>query len=170
MPHLAYRWPVTDAGPSVSLRPLRDDEYAAFVEASKAGYARGIEEQGGYSRDFARRKAEDDFGKVLPNGLQTPGHAIFVVVADGEAVGRLWIAEREMGGRRALFIYDIEIDDTFRGRGLGRTTMLLAEEEGRRRGLPRIELNVFGGNEVARRLYRSLGYVENAVQMSKDLS
>jgi predicted GNAT family acetyltransferase len=26
---------------------------------------------------------------------------------------------------------------------------------------------VFGGNEVARRLYRSLGYEENAVAMSK---
>jgi hypothetical protein len=30
-------------------------------------------------------------------------------------------------------------------------------------------LNVFGGNEVARGLYRSLGYSENAVIMSKSL-
>jgi ribosomal protein S18 acetylase RimI-like enzyme len=47
--------------------------------------------------------------------------------------------------------------------------MLLAEAEARRRGLGRIMLSAFGGNEVARNLYRSLGYTENAVFMSKDL-
>jgi ribosomal protein S18 acetylase RimI-like enzyme len=47
--------------------------------------------------------------------------------------------------------------------------MLLAEEEARRRGLMRMALNVFGGNDVARNLYRSLGYVETSVQMAKNL-
>ena len=36
-------------------------------------------------------------------------------------------------------------------------------------GLDRIELNVFGGNEVARGLYRSLGFAESAVYMGKDV-
>ena len=47
--------------------------------------------------------------------------------------------------------------------------MLHAEEEARRRGLRHVGLMVFGGNEVARNLYRSLGYAENAVVMSKPL-
>jgi hypothetical protein len=33
----------------------------------------------------------------------------------------------------------------------------------------RVDLNVFGGNEVARALYRSLGYEEIAVYMRKGL-
>jgi RimJ/RimL family protein N-acetyltransferase len=41
--------------------------------------------------------------------------------------------------------------------------MVYAEEEARRRGLDRVGLMVFGGNEVARNLYRSLGYAEIAV-------
>jgi ribosomal protein S18 acetylase RimI-like enzyme len=45
----------------------------------------------------------------------------------------------------------------------------MAEEEARRRGIDRVALNVFGGNKVARQLYRSLGYEENAVAMSKKL-
>jgi ribosomal protein S18 acetylase RimI-like enzyme len=45
--------------------------------------------------------------------------------------------------------------------------MLYAEEEARRRGLNRVGLMVIGGNGVARNLYRSLGYAENAVFMSK---
>jgi hypothetical protein len=48
--------------------------------------------------------------------------------------------------------------------------MLFAEEEARRRGHDRVALNVFGGNVVARNLYRSLRYDENAVAMSKKLS
>jgi ribosomal protein S18 acetylase RimI-like enzyme len=47
--------------------------------------------------------------------------------------------------------------------------MEFAEDEARRRGIDRVALNVFGGNEVARGLYRSLGYKENAVAMSKRL-
>jgi Acetyltransferase (GNAT) family. len=48
--------------------------------------------------------------------------------------------------------------------------MLLIEEEARRRGFTEIRLNVFGGNEIARSLYRSLGYAEFAVAMRKRLS
>ena len=47
--------------------------------------------------------------------------------------------------------------------------MLLFEEEARSRGLSGASLTVLGGNEVARSLYRSLGYSERAVFMSKTL-
>ena len=47
--------------------------------------------------------------------------------------------------------------------------MLLLEDEVRARGLSRVALNVFGGNDVARSLYRSVGYSETAVFMSKEL-
>jgi RimJ/RimL family protein N-acetyltransferase len=36
-------------------------------------------------------------------------------------------------------------------------------------GITRAELNVFGGNERARSLYRSLGYRELGIAMGKDL-
>jgi ribosomal protein S18 acetylase RimI-like enzyme len=47
--------------------------------------------------------------------------------------------------------------------------MELFEAEARREGFTRIELNVWGGNERARSLYRTLGYAELAVQMGKPL-
>lgn len=155
--------------PTVCLRPITAEEFPAFVVASKAGYAEGIEVHGGQTHEAAQRKADADFPAVLPAGLDTPGHYIFIVEADGAAVGRLWLAEREMAGRRALFVYDITIDAGHQGRGFGRAAMQLAEDEARARGIGRIELNVFGGNDVARGLYRSLGYVETSVQMAKVL-
>ena len=157
------------AEPTVRLRPITDEEFPALLEASKAGYAEGIEVHGGQTREAALQKAEADFPAVLPMGLRTPGHHIFVVEADGAAVGRLWLAEREMAGRRVMFVYDVTIDAAQQGHGFGRAAMRLAEDEARARGIGRIELNVFGGNDVARGLYRSLGYVETSAQMAKVL-
>lgn len=160
---------MTPAEPTVRLRPMTPEEFPAFVAASKAGYAHDIEVHGGQTRKAARAKAEADFPSTLPRGLETPGHQIFIIEARGGAVGRLWLGERQSGGRRVLFIYDISIDPERQGRGYGRAAMGLAEQEARSRGIGRIELNVFGGNDVARSLYRSLGYVETSVQMGKDL-
>jgi GNAT superfamily N-acetyltransferase len=158
------------AEPAVRLRPILPEEFPSFVAASKAGYAEGIEVHGGQTHEAALEKAEADFPAVLPQGLDTPGHAIFVVEADGAPVGRLWLAERVLGGRRVLYVYDVSIDPGHRGRGYGRAAMIVAEDEARSRGIGRIELNAFGGNGVARGLYRSLGYVETSVQMGKDLA
>lgn len=148
---------------------MRPDEYPAFVESSKAGYAYDISVHGGESEEFARRKSEEDHAAILPQGLDTPGHWIFVVEADGQPVGSLWLAERPHGREKECWIYGIEIDEAQRGKGYGRAAMQLAEVEARSHGLARLALNVFGGNEVARNLYRSLGYAETSVQMAKDL-
>jgi ribosomal protein S18 acetylase RimI-like enzyme len=158
------------AEPTVRLRPITPAEFPGFEAASRAGYAEGIELHGGQTHEAAQQKAEADFPAVLPLGLDTPGHHIFIVEADGSAVGRLWLAERELGGHRVLYVYDVTMDPEHQGRGYGRAAMRLAEEEARARGIGRIELNVFGGNDVARGLYRSLGYVETSAQMRKELA
>ena len=148
---------------------MRPDELPAFVEHSIVSYALGIETQGGQTAEFARKKSEEDHAAILPDGLDTPGHSLWIVEAGGEPVGFLWLAERDSGGRRVIFIYDVEIDEAYRGKGYGRAAMELAEERAAAQGIRRIELNVFGGNEVARNLYRSLGYTETSLQMAKDL-
>lgn len=161
---------MTSAEPIVRLRPMRPEEYPAFIAASKAGYTHDMVVHGGMPRAVAQKKSDDDHAAILPDGLATPGHGIFVVEADGESIGHLWVAERGTPQRRILFIYGIEIDEAHRGRGFGRRTMLLAEAEAHARGIGRMELNVFGGNDVARGLYRSLGYAETSAQMGKDLA
>jgi ribosomal protein S18 acetylase RimI-like enzyme len=160
---------MTRPAPRVRLRPITPQEFPAFREASEAGYAEGIELHGGQTHEAALDKAKADMTAILPQGLETHGHWIFIVEAEGVDVGRLWLAERASGGRQVLFVYDITIDSAWQGRGYGRAAMRLAEEEARARGIAHMELNVFGGNDVARGLYRSLGYVESAVLMRKDL-
>jgi ribosomal protein S18 acetylase RimI-like enzyme len=119
------------------------------------------------SLEDATAKAAHDFATTLSQGVATAGHSLSFITdgATGTPIGRLWLGERPP----VLFVYAVWLDEAVRGRGLGRQAMLLVEQEARRRGLARIELNVFAGNERARRLYRSLGYGEVAVYMSKPL-
>ena len=157
---------------TVRLRTLRDDELDPYVQTAMRGYIEDIAERGGVPRHLAETKAQRDFEQLWPGGRPAEGQDIYAVedAGTGERVGYLWLAERDSQGRQVLWIYDIQIDERFRGRGLGRATMALVEEQARERGLARVELNVFGGNEVARTLYRSVGYEESAVWMGKDLA
>jgi ribosomal protein S18 acetylase RimI-like enzyme len=154
---------------SVTLRPMRSDEYPAWAEQGARGYVDQMVEFGGMEREPAPAKAVRDFATVLPEGLQTRGHWLFVVEADGRAVGCLWFAERDMDGRPSAYLYDIQIDEDARGHGHGRAAMLEFEREAALRGLHHLSLNVFGGNAPARGLYSSLGWAEMAVTMTKQL-
>jgi ribosomal protein S18 acetylase RimI-like enzyme len=155
---------------AVELRPMREDEFQEWLPRLRDGYADSMVEHAEMSEQAARAKAEADTKLLFPEEKPAPEQAVHVVEADGEPVGVLWVAEREVDGVQVLWIFEIRIDERFRGRGYGRAAMLLAEDDARSRGIERIALNVFGGNEVARNLYRSLGYAETAVMMSKPVS
>ena len=146
---------------------MRNEEFERWLPRLREGYATDIMRNGGTSEEDARTKAGVDIERLFSNGLPSSDQFVFVVEADGESVGELWVAERDGDLGRGLWIYDVQIDEAHRGRGYGREAMLFAEEEARRRGLGRVALNVFGGNAAARGLYQSLGYIETAVLMSK---
>jgi ribosomal protein S18 acetylase RimI-like enzyme len=148
---------------------MRADEYPAWAEQGERGYVYQMIEFGGMERDAAEAKAVRDFATVLPEGLQTEGRWLYVIEADGQSVGCLWFAERDLDGRPTAFLYDVHIDEDARGHGFGRAAMLEFEREAASRDLHHLSLNVFGGNAPARGLYSSLGWAETAVTMTKQL-
>jgi GNAT superfamily N-acetyltransferase len=154
----------------IDLRPIRRDELPGWLARTRAGYADEMVRNAGASPDQARAKAEADTESLFPGGRPSAEQFVYVVGLDGEPAGQIWFAVREGEFGRMIWVYGVEIDAGFRGRGLGRAAMLFVEDEARRRGIPTIALNVFGGNEVARGLYRSLGYDEVAVEMAKAVS
>ena len=148
---------------------MRDEEFGDWLPRMRDRYAEDMIGNASLPSERARSKAVDDVERLFPGGEPSPDQLVFVIEADGDPVGNLWLAERDDSFQRALFVYDIRVDESQRGKGYGKTAMIFAEQEARRRGHDRVALNVFGGNEVARSLYRSLGYDENAVAMSKKL-
>jgi hypothetical protein len=59
---------------TVTLRPMRADEYPAWAEQGERGYVHQMVEFGGMEREHAAAKAVRDFATVLPEGLETKGH------------------------------------------------------------------------------------------------
>lgn len=151
------------------LRPMRDEEFEPFVERLRAVYADDMIRNGGWESEAAQLKAAEDVARLLPDGLASAVELRIVESDSGEPVGHVMYADREEHGQRSAFLYDIEIYEQHRGRGLGRTAMELLEAEARERGHRRLQLHVFGGNGPARALYRSLGFEEHSVLMGKRL-
>ena len=151
--------------PDLRLRPLRDDEFAAWDEAHRREYARGLVEQAGLPPEEAHAKVARDVPSILPDGLATENARIWAAEADGKRVGTVFLGVRDGGA----WLYDITIEADERGRGYGRAAMLALEDEVRALGFDVLTLNVWGGNEVARGLYRSLGYAETSVHMRKPI-
>ena len=149
----------------IELRRLRDDEFAAWDAAHRAEYLRGLVEFAGMSPTDAAAKVAHDIPAVLPEGLATNDVRIWAVEAEGRKVGTVFLGLRGGGA----WLYDITIDEAERGRGYGRAAMTALEDEIRALGHASVGLNVWGGNEVARGLYRSLGYAEESVHMRKRL-
>lgn len=146
----------------IELRPMGADEFVAWLPRLREEYAGDLVRDYGLSTDQARAQASTEIEAELP-----ADHFVFVIEVGGEPVGHLWLVERRHAYEPTLVVYDVDIDEPHRGRGYGRAAMLFAEEEARRRGLSRITLHVGARNDVARNLYRSLGFEENDVRMSK---
>jgi GNAT superfamily N-acetyltransferase len=147
------------------MRRMEEDEFVAWLPLLRKDYAEELVRDYGMSADQARTQSAAEI-----DGHQHAGHAVFVIDVDGEPVGHLWLVERRDAYEPTLSVYDVDVDEPHRGRGYGRAAMLFAEEEARRRGMTRIALHVGARNDVARNLYRSLGFEENAVAMSKPIS
>jgi len=156
---------------TVRLRPLRDDEVPEFIEGLRREYIRGLIADAGMTREEAEEKAATDHASLFPGGSPQPDQHMYVLEDEAaEPIGQLFWARRPAPGATArAFLYEIYLEEPVRGRGLGRKTMELLETEVRAAGLPGIDLNVWGGNDLARSLYRSLGFEERAVFMSKEL-
>lgn len=122
-------------------------------------------ESAGMAREAAEQKAAD-IDSVLPAGFATEGVRFYAIENDHRrTVGSVFLGIRQGNA----WLYDIVVNEEERGRGLGRAAMLALEKEIRSLGFASVGLNVWGGNEVARSLYRSLGYVERSVGMAKTL-
>lgn len=152
------------------LEPMTEEEFQSWQVRSRAAYAADKMRANGFTREEAERIAEEDFRRYLPEGLRSPdSHLYSFKNAGGAVLGFIWYGVRGAANNRRAFILDVIIEEEHRGRGLGRKMMELLEEKIREQGLGRVGLHVFGYNEPAIRLYRSLGYATTDLVMEKEL-
>jgi ribosomal protein S18 acetylase RimI-like enzyme len=156
---------------TVTVRAMTDAEYAAWRPAVASAFAKEQVDAGRWPAEGAVERALREQDEVLWDGVSTPGMALLTGVrGDGTVVGWLWVGLRHPRGvTGCAFLYDIEVAEDHRGAGYGRDLLAAGEAAARAHGASRIELNVFGGNARAIRLYESTGYRVVSQQMLKDL-
>jgi ribosomal protein S18 acetylase RimI-like enzyme len=148
------------------------DEFDVWAPHSMQGFAEQQVSAGLQPEAEAEAYARQQFAELLPSGLATPLHLQWTVhenVEGDPVVGHLWLRVRTLSTEVEAFVFDVEVVEEARGRGLGRATMLAAEQAARELDASVVRLNVFGHNAVARRLYESLGYAVTAATMTKRL-
>ncbi|MEM6532958.1 MAG: GNAT family N-acetyltransferase [Myxococcota bacterium] len=112
----------------------------------------------------------DDF-KVSPADLvrfglcQAPAFHAYVVDADkpGQLAGMtvMYVTQWTYAGSPNLVLKELFVDETYRGRGVGRALMAAVRHEAENLGASRIIWKVLTSNEKAQRFYSSLGAVRD---------
>ncbi|HEY2031948.1 MAG TPA: GNAT family N-acetyltransferase [Myxococcales bacterium] len=78
---------------------------------------------------------------------------------DGRAIGYIhFLLRRGISGAPRVEIAQVVVEEAMRGRGIGRTLLLLAEDWARERGVRKMKLASRATRPDAHRLYLKLGY------------
>jgi ribosomal protein S18 acetylase RimI-like enzyme len=150
----------------IRLRPMQQEEFAAFREAFVCDWARDIASIDDLPISEATIQAAARTDADLPDGTATKGHFLFVILGDEERVGTLWLS---LSSERCAYLNDITVDESCRGRGYGRRTLELLEVKAQELGLTWIDLHAYAHNSRAIDLYRRLGYRAIGLKMRKML-
>lgn len=136
--------------PSVTLRDLRDDDFAAA--------SRLVAEMGAHRSPLPDRM--DAVERAYREIVRRPRDASLIAERDGTAVGICTVEVRTPLRRQApeAWIPELVVSEPFRGQGIGRGLLERALHVARERGAERAVLESGAQRTTAQGLYRSLGF------------
>jgi ribosomal protein S18 acetylase RimI-like enzyme len=155
--------------PSVKLVEMTTEEFTRRREPMVRQYAQVTAAAGGMTVVEAEALAERETARSLPDGPRSAGELLRTAWVDGEEVGWIWVSRPGRLGPGLAWIDDILVDEKYRSHGHGQAIIEAIEAELVEAGVPRLGLNVFGDNDVARRLYERLGFEVIQQQRSRPL-
>ena len=146
---------------------MSPERYGSWNERIITEFAKEKVDSGNWPAEGALERSAKENADDLPMGLQSPGHNIFVGLLDGQEVGVLWLFTDPALHVPETMIYDIEIAEQHRGRGLGRELLNAAEEWCADHSIGLLKLHVFAKNATAVSLYESAGFEATNISMAK---
>ncbi|MFQ6131644.1 MAG: GNAT family N-acetyltransferase [Armatimonadota bacterium] len=109
-----------------------------------------------------------DYELQLRDSYHRDDHALFVLECEQGLAGFLWLSIIvTMTDPRVGFINNLYVAPAHRSRGLGKLLVEKADEWFRSQGVPKAQLTASTVNDVAIRLYESMGYETIRVRMEK---
>ncbi len=156
---------------NVFLRRMTGSEFEKYLSTAIPGFAQEKMRAEKMSAAEAEQVSIESYKNLLPKGVESPDQFLFTIVEaqSNQGIGMIWFAKKISAARKQAFVYDFEIEESFRGRGYGKEALLLIETEARALGLDSMGLHVFGHNKDAYALYKKSGYQETNIVMAKNL-
>ncbi|MBX3607759.1 MAG: GNAT family N-acetyltransferase [Piscinibacter sp.] len=154
-----------------TLVPMDRAAFEAFASEAIEDHAEDSVLAGRWLPEESRARARKEFERLLPDGMQTPGHEFFTIreTADGEVLGQIWFGQSVTGGERVGFLYNIRLDPRFRGQGHAARALQLLDRHALAHEVTVMRLHVFAFNTRAQALYRAAGYGFTGMNMLKRL-
>lgn len=150
----------------IRLEPIQQEDFERFLDHAIQEYAEDHVRNGNWSADGALERSQKEFEHYLPNGIHTPDQYVWSIVDESNhKIGVLWVQVKE--GK--AFILDFIIDKEYRGKGLGKETLIALDDKLKSMGAESVALHVFGDNISAQELYKKMGFKITDIQMKKDL-
>jgi ribosomal protein S18 acetylase RimI-like enzyme len=151
------------------LIPMTQPDFDEYLQHLIPDYAADNVRAGYWDESEALEKSRKQIEGLLPQGLQTKDHYIYSLFDGDQKTGMIWL-KAELDRRvKSGFIFDVIVDEQFRGKGYGKQVMALIEEKARELELESIGLHVFAYNTVAKHLYESMGYEISSFNMIKKI-
>jgi len=118
------------------------------------------------------RHTESGYASFLGSQLGREDVVVLVAAEGGTVIGytyagvegRDWMSLRGPAG----VLYDIVVDPTRRGRGVGRALLEATVAALRSRGSPQVVLSTADRNAAAQRLFESAGFRRTMIEMTRD--
>lgn len=154
---------------TLTLEPMSAERFILWNEHLVVSFAQEKVEAGNWPEEGSVERAARENAELLPQGVATPGHDLFVAVVDGEEVGVLWLFTDPALPTPETFIYDIEVVEGRRGEGLGRELLAAAEAWCADHSIATLRLHVFAFNTTAVSLYESSGFEITNLNMAKQI-
>lgn len=137
---------------NLSFRAPSDAELLEVARFSFENFVKELARSSGQPESLLREKygappshrSENDFWLLIEHGKKR--------------VGFVWFEINPK--ERSAFGWDIYLEPEFRSKGIGRYVMQMCGEELLRHGIHSVKICVFEHNKIARRLYESLGFIE----------
>jgi ribosomal protein S18 acetylase RimI-like enzyme len=148
---------------------MTQPEYEIYLTHLIPDYAADNVRAGYWDESEALEKSRKQIESLLPQGLQTKDHYIYTLVDGEQVVGMIWLKAELGRALKSAFIFDVMVDEKFRGKGYGKQLMALIEAKARELDLKSIGLHVFSYNKVAKNLYENIGYKVSSLNMIKKL-
>jgi ribosomal protein S18 acetylase RimI-like enzyme len=165
---------------AITLRPLTDDDRAAFFAEEMANYADQHVRDAGWIQHEALDRARREFGPVLQREYDegvAAGDRLWSAVpaAGADPVGWLWVKSIPGAPETQVYLEQITVAEHHRRRGYGSAMLAALEALLAREGRDELRLDVYVANEAGQALYATAGYEEvgrngRQVQLRKRLA